>query len=279
MHCEREHDQTALSGSILNDHYGYMIPIRQQISAGSLFRRTVIFSVIVFLFSGSLSAQTVSPSAIGEGDYCEELYIQTDRDVYVAGEDVYVKVREFGGLTHTPGSISRVVYVDMPDNSGAPVIQLKIATDGLTGSGAFRIPDTLRTGCYFVRSFTSWMKNFPQSSFSYKKISVINPFESMSRFSVPPVNTLPDSVIFYPETGHILTGMMNRVGFKCLDKDGDPVITQGVITGSGEDTLAQFRTDRYGTGMVSVNPLSAGNLYMVATDSTGRGKKIQNAFR
>ena len=144
-----------------------------------------------------------------------------------------------------------------------------------TGSGAFRIPDTLRTGCYFVRSFTSWMKNYPQSSFSYKKISVINPFESMSRFSVPPVNTLPDSVIFYPETGHILTGMMNRVGFKCLDKDGDPVVTQGVITGSGEDTLAQFRTDRYGTGMVSVNPSSAGNLYMVATDSTGRGRRFE----
>ena len=73
----------------------------------------------------------MSPSAIGEGDYCEELYIQTDRDVYVAGEDVYLKVREFGGLTHTSGSISRVVYVDMPDNSGTPVIQLKIATDGL----------------------------------------------------------------------------------------------------------------------------------------------------
>jgi hypothetical protein len=252
-----------------------MIPIRQNISAGSLFRRTVFISVIIFLFCGSLSAQTVSPSAIGEGNYCEELYIQTDRDIYVAGEEVYLKVREFGGLTHTSGSISRVVYVDMPDNSGAPVIQLKIATDGFTGSGAFRIPDTLRTGCYFVRSFTSWMKNYPQSSFAYKKISVINPFESMSRLSVPPVNTMPDSVIFYPETGHILTGIMNRVGFQCFDKDGDPVITQGVITGSGADTLAQFRTDRYGTGIVSVNPSSPGNLYMVATDSMGRGRRFE----
>ena len=68
---------------------------------------------------------------------------------------------------------------------------------------------------------------------------------------------------------------MNRVGFKCFNKDGDPVITEGAITGSGDDTLALFRTDRYGTGMVSVNPSSAGNLYMVTSDSTGRGRRFE----
>ena len=230
------------------------------------------------MFCCSLSAQSASPSFKGERNYREELYIQTDRDIYIAGEEVYLKVREFGGLTHTAGSISRVVYVDMPDNFGTPVIQLKIATDGLTGSGSFRIPDNLRTGCYFIRSFTSWMKNYPQSSFAYKKISVINPFESMSTFSVPPVNTLPDSVIFYPETGRIVTGIGNRLGFRCLNKEGDPVITEGAITGSGEDTLALFRTDRYGTGVVSVNPLTAGRLYMVTSDSTGRGRRFEMPY-
>lgn len=97
----------------------------------------------------------------------------------------------------------------------------------------------------------------------------------MSRFSVPPVNAIPDSVIFYPETGHIVTGIGNRVGFQCFNKNGDPVITEGVITGSGEDTLALFSTDRYGTGMVSVNPPSAGSLYMVTSDSTGRSRRFE----
>jgi hypothetical protein len=255
-----------------------MIPKRQKISAGSLIIRVAVFSVIALLFCGSLSAQSASPSFKGERNYREELYIQTDRDIYIAGEEVYLKVREFGALTHTAGSISRVVYVDMPDNFGTPVIQLKIATDGLTGSGSFRIPDNLRTGCYFIRSFTSWMKNYPQSSFAYKKISVINPFESMSTFSVPPVNTLPDSVIFYPETGRIVAGIGNRLGFKCFNKEGDPVITEGAITGSGEDTLALFRTDRYGTGVVTVNPSTAGRLYMVTSDSTGRGRRFEMPY-
>jgi len=237
--------------------------------------RAAVYSVSLLLFCSLTSAQSGSPSINSVGNYREELYIQTDRDIYIAGEEVYLKVREFGGLTHTPGSISKVVYVDMPDNSGNPVAQIKVSTDGLTGSGAFRIPDTLRTGCYFIRSFTSWMKNYSQSSFAYKKISVINPFESMSRFSVPPVSSLPDSVKFYPETGHIVKGIGNRIGFKCFNKEGNPVITEGAVTGTGEDTLARFRTDRYGNGIVEVNPSSAATLYMVTSDSVGHGRRFE----
>jgi len=237
--------------------------------------RAAVYSVSLLLFCSLTSAQSGSPSINSVGNYREELYIQTDRDIYIAGEEVYLKVREFGGLTHTPGSISKVVYVDMPDNSGNPVAQIKVSTDGLTGSGAFRIPDTLRTGCYFIRSFTSWMKNYSQSSFAYKKISVINPFESMSRFSVPPVSSLPDSVKFYPETGHIVKGIGNRIGFKCFNKEGNPVITEGAVKGTGEDTLARFRTDRYGNGIVEVNPSSAATLYMVTSDSAGHGRRFE----
>jgi len=69
--------------------------------------------------------------------------------------------------------------------------------------------------------------------------------------------------------------MTNRVGFKCFDKDGNPVITEGVITGSSEDTLAFFSTDRNGTGVVSVNPSSAGRLYMITYDSTGRDRRFE----
>ena len=182
---------------------------------------------------------------------------------------------QFGRLSRKQGTISKVVYVDLLDSYKTPVIQVRTGTDGSTGAGVFRIPDTLRTGSYFIRSFTNLMKNYPQALFAYKKISVINPFESLGRLSVPPVNAIPDSVIFYPETGHIVTGIGNRVGFQCFNKNGDPVITEGVITGSGEDTLALFSTDRYGTGMVSVNPPSAGSLYMVTSDSTGRSRRFE----
>jgi hypothetical protein len=87
----------------------------------------------------------------------EEIRLVTDRDIYVAGEEVLFRVTQIGSLTHMPGTVSRVVYVDLLDSHRTPVVQIRTGTDGFTGAGAFRIPDTLRTGNYFIRSFTSLM--------------------------------------------------------------------------------------------------------------------------
>jgi len=250
-----------------------MIPASQNIASGDLIRRPVI-SFVIILFCSSLFAQSGLKTGVSKKNYNEDLYIQTDRDVYIAGEEVFLKISEFGGLTHNAGGISKVVYVDMLDNFSTPVIQLKIETDSRTGEGVFRIPDTLSTGCYFIRSFTNWMKNFPQSYFAYKKISVINPFENISRLRIPPVDNQPDSVIFYPETGYLISGIGNRLGICCYNENGDPVITNGKIIDSEGGVLNQFRTDSHGTGLVSIKPSSAGSLFLVTSDSTGQGRRF-----
>ncbi len=250
-----------------------MIPASQNISSGNLLRRAVI-SFVIILFSCALFSQSGLKDGISEKNYIEDLYIQTDRDIYIAGEEVYLKISEFGGLTHHAGSISQVVYVDMLDNFSTPVIQLKIETDSRTGEGVFRIPDTLSTGCYFIRSFTNWMKNFPQSYFAYKKISVINPFENIGRFRIPTLNNEPDSVIFYPETGYLISGIGNRLGICCYNKNGDPVITKGKIIDTEGNVLNQFRTDSHGTSLVQIKPSSSANLFLVTSDSTGQGRRF-----
>jgi hypothetical protein len=236
--------------------------------------RIAAISFVIILFCSSMSAQSGLQTRVSERNYNEDLYIQTDRDVYIAGEEVYLKISEFGGLTHNAGGISKVVYVDMLDHFNTPVIQMKIETDSRTGEGVFRIPDTLRTGCYFIRSFTNWMKNFPQSYFAYRKISVINPFENLSRLKIPPVDNQPDSVIFYPETGYLVSGIGTRLGVCCYNENGEPVTANGKIIDSEGHVLDQFMTDRHGTGLVSIKPSSSDNLFLVTSDSTGQGRRF-----
>ncbi|MDZ7633270.1 MAG: hypothetical protein U5L72_02030 [Bacteroidales bacterium] len=190
----------------------------------------------------------------------EEIYIQTDRDIYIAGEEVYFRTVQFGRLSRNLGTISKVVYVDLLDSYKTPVTQVRIGTDGITGAGFFRIPDTLRTGSYFIRSFTNLMKNYPQALFAYKKISVINPFESLGRLRIPPSDHQADSVRFYPETGSLVAGVQTRVGIRCYNSTGDPVITTGFVLDGNGDTLTAFSTDRHGTGLFTLTPPMPGHL-------------------
>jgi hypothetical protein len=139
------------------------------------------------------SGDTVVDSDIR--NFREELFVRTDRDVYIAGEEVWFKVYTLNGLIHIPCDISKVVYLEMLDKNNFPLRQLKVKTDNSTGSSSFILPDNISSGNYLIRAYTNWMKNFSTDQFFYKTISVINPFESIDHLKLPPEIRSSDSAI------------------------------------------------------------------------------------
>jgi hypothetical protein len=243
-----------------------------------IIHRGIVCSLaLVFLSVHSIVAQV---SDAGITDYgrlagnMEELNIHTDRDIYISGEDVFFRIDQLGRLSHIPGTISKVVYVDLLDSYNTSAVQVKTGSDGITSAGVLRIPDTLRTGNYFIRSFTNQMKNYPQSLFAYKRITVINPFESLRRLRLPPSDHQADSIVIYPETGSFIQGVRSRAGIRCYNSNGDPVVTAGIVTDAENDTLARFRTDRYGTALFSLQPGNPGALFVTTSGGKGTGRKF-----
>lgn len=128
------------------------------------------------IFNGSICSVFSQPQIEGYG-YLEEVYTQTDRQLYFTGEEVFVRVNKFNKLSRTQGDVSKVAYIDLFDSDNNPQVQLMVSMDAFSGSASFRLPDSLSTGNYYLRAYTSWMRNYPSSLYSYKLISVINPFK------------------------------------------------------------------------------------------------------
>jgi hypothetical protein len=148
--------------------------------------RTLI--LLGFLFNQQLFSQQLTHKAEDSENrnFKEEIFVRTDRDIYISGEEVWFKVYTMSGLTHTPCDISKVVYLEMLDKNNFPLKQIKIKSDHNSGSSSFILPDNLSSGNYIIRAYTSWMKNFSTDQFFYKTISVINPFESIDHLKLPP---------------------------------------------------------------------------------------------
>ena len=121
----------------------------------------------------------------------EVLYIVTDRDIYISGEDVYLKAYCLSRQTHQPSGLSRVAYVSLLDRTSNPVVRIKIWLNGQSGSGKFTIPDTLRTGNYIISACTHLMQNFSPDLFAARKISVINPFLKIDHIEIGPQKSIP----------------------------------------------------------------------------------------
>ena len=107
----------------------------------------------------------------------EFIRITTDKDCYLAGEDLWIQVC-VNDATHKPMNISQVAYIEIcgPQQVYAEAkIQL---TDG-EGNGRIRLPRTMHTGSFLLKAYTRYLRNWGEEAFSRKYIAVINTLQSV----------------------------------------------------------------------------------------------------
>ena len=110
-----------------------------------------------------------------EGTIYERVYVHTDKDCYVAGEDILMK---FLKLHIIPGNLqpidlSKIGYVEICDTE-KPWMQLKVALEDGKGAGKIKIPGNLPSGIYRLSGYTRYMRNEGENVFFEKQIAVVN---------------------------------------------------------------------------------------------------------
>lgn len=229
--------------------------------------RAVLGLLLFILITPFLHSQSQGGEAFKnhESQYSEQLHISTDRDFYAAGEKVWLKIYKINGLTQLPSNISKVIYVDILDLENNPLTQLKIAAEGFSASASFELPDTLRSGNYILRAYSSWMQNFSKDLFASRTINVINPFDKISDLKIPINSQDPDSVIFYTEGGLLLSGIESGLGFRTLLRNGSPVSLDGLIMTDRNDTVCEVKSGNNGYGLTRLKPVWPARLFLVFT--------------
>jgi hypothetical protein len=187
----------------------------------------------------------------------EKLFVHTDKDAYVVGELIWFKLYNVDASTNCPSSISKIAYVEVLDRQNNPVLQAKINLINGSGSGSFDLPLTLKSGRYKFRSYTSFMQNQGATAFFEKPITLYNPQD------VPEKQTILSRNIdlqFFPEGGNFVEGLVSKIGFRAIDSEGKGVSLEGAIVDSKNDTVARFKTLKFGNGQFNFTPI-AGRIY------------------
>ncbi|HKK42869.1 MAG TPA: hypothetical protein VJ963_10705, partial [Bacteroidales bacterium] len=104
----------------------------------------------------------------------EDVFINTDRDEYISGEEMWFSTYLFDRQSQSPSDRSRIVYVELLNPENRPVVQQRVGIINGFGPGQVIIPDTLTTGTYTLRAYTSWMKNFLPVNCFVKKVRIWN---------------------------------------------------------------------------------------------------------
>ena len=186
-----------------------------------------------------------------QGTFQEKIFVQTDKDQYVSGELLWLKVYNVDALTNKKVDLSKVAYVEIVDQNNTAVVQAKIELKNGLGNGSLVIPTTISSGNYKFRAYTKWMQNFGPEQFFEKRITLMNPLIAPEAKKKP----AEYDIQFFPEGGDLVEGMSNSVGFKVLGLDGKGVNLKGVVINQKNDTVARFQSSKFGMGKFAFTPL------------------------
>lgn len=221
----------------------------------------------------------------------EKVYLHTDNTCYFVGDTLWFKGYVVRADNLQPTNLSRILYVELISPDGMVVERQNIVINpkGYT-CGQFVLEDSLYSGYYELRAYTRWMLNFNVRHHSYRRhdtwafynkqmaadyfriwdglYSRVLPIYSKPeqagdydsrRMYQRPKTRLPkpkkDNLIvtFYPEGGHLLQQVENRVAFDVTDQHGEAVNISGIVRQKGQPDLT-VKTDYMGRGSFLVTP-------------------------
>lgn len=221
----------------------------------------------------------------------EKVYIHTDNACYFVGDTLWYKAYVVRADNLQPTDMSRILYVELlsPDGLLVERQHIIVSPQGHT-CGQFVLRDSLYSGYYELRAYTRWMLNFNTGHrqysthdtwLFYNKQMAADYFRTweglysrvLPVYSKPgqpgdydarhmyqrPKTRLPQNkkdqltVTFYPEGGHLIEGVENRVAFEATDQYGEAQTISGTVTAAGQPPL-NVRTEYMGRGTFLVTP-------------------------
>jgi TonB-dependent SusC/RagA subfamily outer membrane receptor len=211
----------------------------------------------------------------------EKLYLHFDKPYYMAGETMWFKGYLFDGNQHVIDSVSRVVYVDLVnETTGKLIASRTLKCEGST-HGDIALPDSLEEGVYHIRAYTNYMRNFSEDFFFNQDFKVWQG-KVKNRLNDDKVGKLTQAadVQFFPEGGNAVVDLDCRVGFKALNILGKGVDIQGFILDNNKDTVVAFKSEHLGMGVFNYTPETQKTYtaFVKQNDGTYRPFNLPNAY-
>lgn len=142
----------------------------------------------------------------------ESIDITLERDIFIAGDFLEYRAGYFLDQEMIAKPFSKVLYVELITNTGIKIAQSKSCFSDSIVPGKLLIPGDTRSGNYYLRAYTKYMRNNSPTAYAYQVVCIVNPFSHEVLQDLSPRDTdVKDSRVYRPETkGLTITGSIEQ---------------------------------------------------------------------
>ena len=180
----------------------------------------------------------------------EKLFVQTNKNIFVAGEELWFKAWIVNSLSHKYFSHSKTLFVDLVNEKDSAVAQLLLNIPSQKTEGLIRLSDSLPEGYYWLRLYTATIQKYDTNAVLVSPIYVTNKKFPSTLVATPIeqkvklISTKTPRLVFYPEGGEIIAGTNTTIAIKAVDEYENPVKLEGYINDNIDSSaLTWFKTD------------------------------------
>lgn len=195
----------------------------------------------------------------------EKVYLHFDNTAYFSGETIWFSANVLDAQTNN-AALSKVLYVELLSPTGVVLQQQKLKIENGRCHGAFPLVDAsvkeanakrgvlgYPSGYYEVRAYTRSMLNFDVHGCFSRVFPVYEIPEKEGNYDHPimkrylrkeKIRTETEiakglNLEFFPEGGHLICGVENRIAFKATDNQGKGVDIEELMIGDELMTVSQ----------------------------------------
>ncbi len=204
----------------------------------------------------------------------EKVYLHTDRDYYLPGDTLWFKAYLIDASEMMLSDHSRNLHVEIISPEAVITDSRTVRIMNGLGNGDFILSENLKSGTYYLRAYTNYMRNFGGQLFFTREIRIAgNPDSSV----MEPYSARPGSnalhLQFFPEGGSLVDEVTSVVGFKVTDVRGYGRDVTGVVYSGPGDSVTTFKSNHNGMGKFILRPQKGREYYAVVNDTNGNSAK------
>lgn len=223
-------------------------------------RNITILIYFIISMGGTLCAQNPLDSLVTRTIHTasklpsELIYIQTSKDVFETGEDLWFKVYQMDARYLNLSGASQTLYLQVINEKDSIVWQEKYPVENGIVRGHVYLSKDLPHGDYFLEAYTSNSFYRDTTSLSgIRKIRVVGEI-SDNKITKPADSKKDFRFETYPEGGNLISGIPARLAFKATDRRGNPLDVSGTLYENGQP-LTDFESRHDGMGVFVFTPL------------------------
>ncbi|AZB29581.1 hypothetical protein [Chryseobacterium balustinum] len=236
-------------------------------------KRIITFCFVLASFSHIHSQQSADKALqyINENLSQENIYILTDKDLYLSGETLWFNAMVFRNFSISDNSTN--FFIELYDKNKKQILRKRFPIFNGVVQGSFQIPESLSEDIYFVRAYTPMMSNLNEDFQYIKQIPIYNP--SSPRKLVADKSSSWSATV-HPEGNSFIAGNQSKIAVRLHNTGTPPSQWEGYVIEKDhpEKKIATFKGLDENVAVFSLSPEKDKIYEAIITDNNGLQKSV-----